>query len=150
VVETHRAAIQSRSDLTRLSKTLAVRTSELTAMQRQLKQGSVRRKTVEVALKASGERYANLLKESLKLQAELRTLTHRVFSAQEDERLKLSEKLQNEIAQTLIGIHVRLTAMKREARSSTKGFRSQIHHTQQLVKKSANSLAAVANSIRSL
>ena len=150
VVETHRAAIQSRSELSRLHQTLAVRTSELSTMQRQLKQGSVRRRTVEVALKASGERYARLLRESLKLQGELRTLTHRVFSAQEDERLKLSRKLQNEIAQTLLGIHVRLTAMKREARTSTKGFRTQINHTQQLVRKSARSLTTVANSIRSL
>jgi signal transduction histidine kinase len=150
VVETHRAAIQSRSDLSRLNKTLALRTTELCAMQRQLKRGSVRRKTVEVALKASGERYARLLKESLKLQTELRTLTHRVFATQEDERLKLSRKLQNEIAQTLIGIHVRLTSMKREARNSTKGFRTQIHHTQQLVRKSARSLTTVADSIRSL
>lgn len=150
VVETHRAAIQSRSDLSRLNKTLATRTLELTETQRQVRRGGARRKTVELALKASGKRYTRLLKESLHLQAELRALTHRVFSTQEDERLKLSRKLQNEIAQTLLGIHVRLTAMKRNARTSTKGFRTQIVHTQQLVRKSAKSLTTVANSIRSL
>jgi hypothetical protein len=36
--------------------------------QRQLRRGIVRRKTVEAALKKSGERYARLLKDSLQLQ----------------------------------------------------------------------------------
>ncbi len=150
VVETHRAAIQRQSDLTRLNRTLAVRTQELTKTQRQLRLGGARQKAVERALKASGKRYAGLLKESLLLQSELRALTHRLFSTQEDERLKLSQKLQNEIAQTLLGIHVRLTAMKRKARSSTNGFRTQIMDTQQLVRNSAKSLTTVAKSIRSL
>ena len=150
VIETHRAAIQSRSDLSRLNQTLAVRTQELTETQRQLRLGGVKRKTAELALKASDKRYARLLKESLELQLELRALTHRLFSTQENERLKLSQKLQNEIAQTLLGIHVRLTAMKRKARSNTKGFRTQIVDTQQLVRTSAKSLTTVANSIRRL
>ena len=61
------------------------------------------------------------LKASLQLQKHLRQLTHRVLVAQEDERLKLSHELRDEIAQTLLGINVRLLLLKQAARSKAKG-----------------------------
>ena len=144
IVETHRAARQSKIQLHRLNETLGRRTAELAVTHRQLKRGIVRRKSVEAALKISGEHYAKLLKDSLQLQEGLRQLTHQVLAAQEDERRKISRELQNEIAQTLLGINVRLLNLKQEARSNTKGLKNEIASTQRLVLKSARSVRRVA------
>jgi signal transduction histidine kinase len=150
IVETHRAARQSKNELNRLNGKLGRRTAELTATNRQLQHGIVRRKSVEAALKKSGQHYARQLKESLQLQENLRQLTHQVLAAHEDERKKISRELQNEIAQTLLGINVRLLSLKQEARSKTKGFKNEIASTQRLVIKSARSVRRVAREFRSL
>jgi signal transduction histidine kinase len=148
VVETHRAARQSKIDLARLTKALTRRTEELAVTNRQLQRGIVRRKSVEAALSDSGKHYAKLLKESLHLQAGLRQLTHEVLAAQEAERLKLSHELQNEIAQTLLGINVRLVTLKQEALNNATGLKSEIATTQRLVVKSAKSVRRVARNFR--
>jgi two-component system, NarL family, sensor histidine kinase DegS len=144
IVETHRAARQSKMQLSRLNETLGRRTAELAVTHRQLKRGIVRRKSVEAALKESGKHYTKLLKDSLQLQEGLRQLTHQVLAAQEDERKKISRELQNEIAQTLLGINVRLLTLKQEARTNTKGLKNEIASTQRLVLKSARSVRRVA------
>jgi signal transduction histidine kinase len=148
-VETHRAARQSRLDLARLTETLDDRTMELAATNRQLQRGILRRKSVEAALKKSGVHYSKLLKDSLHLQAGLRQLTHQVLAAQEDERKKMSHELQDEIAQTLLGINTRLLSLKQEARANTHGLKNEIATTQRLVVKSAKSVRRVAREFRS-
>lgn len=150
IVETHRAARESKIELNRLNGTLDRRTAELAATNRQLQLGIIRRKKVEAALKKSGEHYAKLLKESLKLQEDLRQLTHRVLAAQEDDRKKISRELHNEIAQTLLGINVRLLSLKQQARSNTKGLKKGIASTQRLVIRSAKSVRRFAREFGSL
>jgi signal transduction histidine kinase len=148
IVETHRAARQNKVELNRLNETLNRRTRELTAANYQLKAGILRRKCVETALKESGVHYTKLLKDSLQLQEGLRQLTHRVLAAQEDERKKISIELQDEIAQTLLGINVRLLSLKQEAKANTKGLRNEIASTQRLVIDSAKSVRRVAREFR--
>lgn len=137
IVETHRAAQQSKVELHRLHETLDRRTLELAATNRQLQHGILRRKSVETALKKSGIHYNKLLKDSLQLQEGLRELTHRLLASQEEERKTISLELQTEIAQTLLGINVRLLSLKREAKINTKGLKNEIANTQRLVVKSA-------------
>jgi len=144
IVETHRAARQSKTDLHRLTETLGRRTRELVVTNLQLKRGVLRRKHVEAALKKSGVHYAKLLKDSLHLQEGLRQLTHQVLAAQEEERKKISLELQDEVAQTLLGINVRLLSLKQESQNNTKGLRLEIASTQRLVAKSASSVRRVA------
>jgi signal transduction histidine kinase len=144
IVQTHHSARQSKIDLVRLNGALNRRTVELAIANRQLQRSVVRRKSVEAALKTSGDHYARLLKESLQLQEGLRQLTHEVLSAQEDERKKISIELQDEIAQTLLGINVRLLSLKHEARNNTKGLKNEIASTQRLVAQSARSVRRVA------
>jgi signal transduction histidine kinase len=67
-----------------------------------------------------------------------------VLAAQEEERKKISRGLQNEIAQTLLGINVRLFSLKQEARCNTKRLKNEIASTQRLVVKSAKSVRRVA------
>jgi len=148
IVETHRAARQSKIDLNRLNEKLGRRTAELASTNRQLRRGIVQRKSVEAALKISGLHYGKLLKDSLQLQEGLRQLTHKVLTAQEAERKKISCELQDEIAQTLLGINVRLLTLKKEARTNTKGLKNEIASTQRLVVRSARSVRRVAREFR--
>lgn len=144
IVQMHRAARQSKIALCRLNATLNRRTLELASANRQLKRGTLRRKTVQAALKKSGKRYTRLLKDSLDLENELRQLTHRVLASQEDQRRKISRELQDEIAQTLLGINVRLVSLKQGARTNLKGLKNEIASTQRLVIKSAKSVRRAA------
>ena len=148
IVETHRAALQSKQQMHRLNETLTRRTRELAAANRHLQRGIVRRKSVEVARKKSGAHHTRLLKESLELQEGLRQLTHQVLAGQEEERKKISRELQDEITQILIGINVRLISLKREARGSSKGLKNELASTQRLVAKSAQSVRRVAREFR--
>jgi len=144
IVETHRAAWQTKVHLSRLKETLGQRTEELAATERQLQRGVVRRKVMEDAAEKSGQHHKKCLEESLALQKRLRQLTHQVLAAHEDERKKISRELQDEIGQTLLGINVRLLSLKQEARNNTKGLKNKIASTQRLVVKSAKSVRRVA------
>ena len=147
IVETHRAALKSKTDLSLLNQILDRRTAELAAANRLLQHGADGRESVEAALKKNDLHYNKLLKDSLAIQAGLRRLTHKVLSAQEAERTRISHELQDEIAQTLLGINVRLLTLKREAEGNTEGLKNEIASTQQLVVKSAKSVRRAARGI---
>ena len=140
ITETLRAARQNKLNSLRLAKNLNRRTLELAAANRQLKRGIIRHKLVESALMKSGVHYAKLLKDSLQLQKGLRQLTHQVLTAQEQERKNISLELQDEVAQTLLGINVRLLNLKQAARINSKGLKQEIASTQRLVAQSAKSV----------
>jgi signal transduction histidine kinase len=144
IEETHHAALQANIRLSRLSQTLDQRTMDLTASHRSLKQGIVQRKTVELALKKSGEHSRKLLKESCRLQRHLQHLTHRILSVQEDKRKQMSCDLHDNIAQTLLGINVRLLTLKKEAAINAHGLKKEIVNTQRLVDKSVKSIKRFA------
>jgi len=150
IMETHRAARQNNGHLSRLKEKLDQRTEELAVSNRQLQRGIVRRKVMEDAAEKNGKHHNKCLKESLQLQKRLRQLTHRVLAVQENDRKSISRELQDEIAQTLLGINVRLLSLKQEARRSTKGFKNEIASTQRLVVKSAKSVRRVAREFGSL
>jgi signal transduction histidine kinase len=150
IEETHRAARETKAHLSKLMAALGRRTEELAASNRQLQRGAVRRKVMEDDFAEHGKRHRKSLDESLELQKRLRELTHRVIAAQEDEREKISRELQDEIAQTLLGINVRLLSLKQEARSNGKGLKHEIADTQRLVASSAKSVRQVGIQIGSL
>jgi signal transduction histidine kinase len=147
IVETHRGAKQSRTDLHRLRGKLDRQTLELAASKRQVQQGTVRRQNVEAALKQSGDHYTRLLQDSLELQKGLRQLTHKVLSAQEDERWKISSELRNEVGQTLLGINVRLLTLKMAARGSSANLTKDVACTRRLVKESVQSINRFARQL---
>lgn len=147
IEETHRAARQTQVRLNRLKAALGRRTAALAASNCQLQQGVVRRKVMADAAEQNGRHHQKSLAESLALQQRLRQLTHRAMAAQEVERKKISHELQDEIAQTLLGINVRLLTMKQAALGNTKGFKHEIASTQRLVVKSARSVRQFAREL---
>ena len=147
IEERHRAAQEASARLKRLNQTLGQRTVDLAASQRSLRQGIARRKTVEVALKKSAAHYKTLLAESLALQARLQLLVHQILSAQEDKRMQISHELQDEIAQTLCGINVRLLTAGKAAGRNAEGLKKEIVSTQRLVDKSVNRIKRFAREL---
>lgn len=137
---THRAALKAKARLSQLNQTLGRRTIDLAISNRFLKQGIIRRRAVEQALRKSGEHSQTLLKESRQLQNHLQHLTHRILFAQEDKRKKISRDLRDEIAQTLLGINVRMLTLKKEAAGNAESLKKEIASTQRLVDKSVKSI----------
>lgn len=136
IEETHRAAVEANARFKRVNRTLGRRTSALAASNQSLKLGVAQRRAVEVALKHSGQHSQTLLKESLALQKHLQHLAHRILSAQEDKRKKISQDLQDEIAQTLLGINIRLLTLKKAADRNARNLQKKIASTQRLVNMS--------------
>lgn len=151
LVEIHPAARRIKRELVRLGEKLNRRTQELATANTRLESGLRVRRNMEASVKGSAQRYARLLKESLESlqsQAGLRRLTHRLMAGQESDRREITARLQDEIAQTLLGIHVRLLVLRKEAWTSSRGLKNEIASTQRLVSKSARSLSRVARTIR--
>jgi signal transduction histidine kinase len=141
IEKTHRAALKANVHLDQLARTLDRQLVELAASGGHLKRGIARRKAAEEALEKSGKHHASLLEQSRLVQKRLRHLTHQIVLAQEDKRTEISHQLHDEIAQTLLGINVRLLTLKKEATVNAGGLKKEIACTQRLVEKSRKTLS---------
>jgi len=140
IEKTHGAALKTNAHLQQLTRTLGRRTAEMAIAGRFLKAGIRQRKTVERALKKSVGHYARLVKESRQLQDHLRQLTRQILTAQEAERTKISRDLHDEVAQTLLGINVRLLTLKLGTLANARGLQKEIASTQRLVRNSVKTM----------
>ena len=133
IERTHRAAVAANRHVKRLTATLDRCTSGLVTSKRYLERRIAQRKNAEESLKKSREHYIKLLEESHHLQKHLRQLTHRIMSAHEHEKERVSHELHDEIAQTLLGINVRLLTLRTGAEFNARGLKKDIASTQRLV-----------------
>ena len=92
--------------------------------------------SAKVPSKTSSALSSQLLEESRRLEAQLKTMAQQTLSANEAERKKMSLQLNEEIAQTLLGIHVRLLALKQEVAHKHLDLAKEIAATQRLVRRS--------------
>jgi signal transduction histidine kinase len=148
IEKTHRTAREATAYLKKFIETLSRRTVELAASNLELKLEIVQRKAAEEALRKSEHHYSQLLEKSDRLQQQMRHLSRQILSAQEDERKKISRELHDVIAQTLTGINVRLSALKKEAATNIKGLDRNIARTQRLVEKSVKIVHEFARELR--
>ena len=148
IEKTHRSAREATVLLKKFIETLSQRTVELAASNLELSLEITQRKAAEEALKKSEHHYAELLKQSDHLQEQLRRLSRQILSAQEDERKRISRELHDVIAQTLTGINIRLSTLKKEAAVNTKSLGRNIARTQRLVEKSVNIVHEFARELR--
>lgn len=95
---------------------------------------------------AAGES-AKLLEASLKAQETMRRLTRRNLTAQERERHVISHRLQDVIAQTLLGVHVRLVNLRTTARGNKSSLTKEIARTQRMVEESVRSINRFAREL---
>jgi PAS domain S-box-containing protein len=120
----------------------------LAASNRKLEQEIVRRQAVEESLTKSEQHALRLLEQSHHMQEQLRLLSRQVLTVQEEERKKISRELHDVIAQTLAGINVRLTALKKEAILNTDSLERNIVRTQELVQHSVEIVHRFARELR--
>jgi signal transduction histidine kinase len=132
----------------RLEIRLSVAATRFGVLLLQFKSESAQRRAAETALKKSEKHHILLLDQSRQMQEHLRHLTHKILTAQEDERREISRELHDEIAQTLTGINVQLANLKREAVVNTKGLKGKIAGTQRLVRKSVGIVHRFARRLR--
>lgn len=136
IEETHRAAQETKVELHDLRETLGQRTHELEDSLRKLKELIAERHAAEMALKLSERESILLLKEARQLEEQLQDLARAILSANEVERKKMSCQLQDEIAQTLLGIHLRLLTLKKGIAASNEILKQDISVIERLVKQS--------------
>ena len=115
---------------------LAGRIKDLTASNRKLELRLARREVANRSIKIKERKAGLLLKESHQLQARLKEMARRIISVHEDGRSKMSLKLQDDILQTLEGIHLRLLVLSKEVSASSEGFQKEIAITQRLLQQS--------------
>ena len=87
-------------------------------------------------------------REQKKLIEQARHLAYQVRHAEENERLRISRELHDQVAQTLIGINVQLSVLTTRSGLGNPAFYQQISRTQQLVEKSVETVHRFARELR--
>lgn len=147
IEKTHRSALAAAAELHGIHTDLDQRTRDLIASQGQVIQKIEERKSVENALRSSEEAAAELLVQSRMLEEELREMTRRTFSANEAERKQMSLHLQDTIAQTMLGIHVRLLALKSAVSLNHEDIAERIATTERLMAQSVKTIGSFASAL---
>lgn len=142
---THRIALEASASLKQLYANLEQRTSDLADSKNVLlEQIAVRRKS-EDSLRISEEASSQLLKDSRVLEKHLQDMARKVLSANEAERRKMSLQLNDEIAQSLLAINLRMLALKKEVSANHTDLTREIAVTQRLVEDSAQIIRHLAD-----
>ncbi len=148
IEETHRGAREANVHMKIMIETLTRRTSQLAASNGKLKQEIIQRKIVEDSLRTSELTSSQLLEKSHEMQQELRLLSRRLLSVQEDERKRISRKLHDVVVQTLTGINLRLADLKMQSATDIKDLQKKIATTQLLVEKSVTIVHCFVRDLR--
>jgi signal transduction histidine kinase len=148
VENTRRATIENIAKLRQSTTSLHRCTILLMSTNRRLEVEVVHRKAAERSLLESEQTHRALLCEARQMHLRLRHLSHRVLSAQEEERKEISRELRGEVVQTLTGVNVQLASLKIEAGAAKIGLSRQISYTQKLVEKSVDIVHKFARDLR--
>jgi signal transduction histidine kinase len=124
------------------------KTLDLATANKKLKSEIVQRKAVEKSLRISKETTGVLLLKAGKMQDELRFLSRRLFTVQEEERKRISRELHDVVAQTLTGIKIRLSAMTLQTAANSSDIHKKIFDTQQLIENSVDIVHQFARDLR--
>jgi signal transduction histidine kinase len=136
IERTHKAALETDIQLQDVGSRLNRRTQDLAESKTELQEQKSGREKAEVHLKKSVEASQQLLKDSRELEEDLQDIAHKIISANEDERKKMSLHLHDDIAQALLGIHIRLHALKQMAKNNNVSLMKEIVTIQRMVEKS--------------
>jgi len=139
---------EATAQLKTMTETLTRRTKELATRNEELKNEVIQRRLVEESLRKNETTTSRLLKKSRQMQDELRQLSRRLLTVQEEERKRISRELHDVIAQTLTGINLRLATLKAQIRANARNFHQKIAILQRLVVKSVEIVHRFARDLR--
>lgn len=142
IEETHCAVHQ-------LNVALDERTRDLADSNRERQQQVVGRTHAEAALRDSEATFGQLLKDSRELEQHLQKVAHQTLAAIEAEQKKMSHQLNDEIAQTLLGINIRLLTLKQQIAISHENLNQEITATRNLIEQSLTLINRLAHEFNS-
>ena len=120
----------------------------LTVSNQKLTEEIVHRQAVERDLHFTQVAQSLLLTQSVRLQEELRGMSHQVLQAQEEERKRISRELHDVVVQTLVGISVHVADLAQSAEVTSRSLQLKIAHAHRLVEKSVETVHQFARELR--
>ncbi len=143
----HRGFSETCERLSGLNATLEERNRELATTNDRLKREVRERKQAETALRESREHYIKLFNEARAMEENLRQLSNKVLTAQEEERKHVSRELQDEIGQVLTAANVAVALLRKHA-SADAELRKKVDEAQQLLEESMQMVNNFARELR--
>ncbi len=107
-----------------------------------------RRQKLEKSLRLSEQAQRQLVVEARGLHAQLRHLTRKIITAQEEERKAISRALHDEVMQTLVSINLELSALGKGLSPHGSALKPKIARAQRLVKNSVVAVHQFARNLR--
>lgn len=104
-------------------------------------------KEAQDALEESKEHYVQLFREAQAMEENLRQLSHKVVSAQEEERKHISRELHDEVGQTLTAVNVSIAVLRKEAGANGL-FSGKVAEAQRLLEQSMETVHRFARELR--
>jgi PAS domain S-box-containing protein len=104
-------------------------------------------KQAQDALKESKEHYVQLFREAQAMEENLRQLSHKVVSAQEEERKHISRELHDEVGQTLTAVNVSIAMLRKEAGADGR-LNGKVAEAQKLLEQSMETVHRFARELR--
>ncbi len=105
------------------------------------------RKQAEKALRESREHYIRLFEEARAMEEDLRRLSSKVLTAQEEERKHISRELHDEIGQTLTAVNVSIALLRKHAEADRE-FAVKVESAQRLIEQSMDLVHRFARELR--
>ena len=118
------------------------------ALNDKLKRTLIQQQITADALAASQLLTNQLLKESGLMRQAQQNLTHRLITAQEDERKRVSRDLHDVIAQSLTGINFSLSSLLTQPNTTSPDLRKKLKSTQSLIEQSIDTVHRFARDLR--
>jgi PAS domain S-box-containing protein len=104
-------------------------------------------KQAQDSLQESKEHYVQLLREAQTMEENLRQLSHKVVSAQEEERRHISRELHDEVGQTLTAVNVSIAMLRKEAGDDDR-LSGKVAEAQKLLEQSMETVHRFARELR--
>lgn len=104
-------------------------------------------KQAQDALQESKEHYMQLFREAQEMEDNLRQLSHKVVTAQEEERKHISRELHDEVGQTLTAVNVCIAMLKKEAGTNGR-LNGKVAAAQELLEQSLETVHRFARELR--
>jgi PAS domain S-box-containing protein len=105
------------------------------------------RKQAEMALRESREHYIKLFNEARAMEENLRQLSNKVLTAQEEERKRVSRELHDEIGQVLTAANVAVALLRKHA-AMDQELSKKVDEAQQLLEESMDMVNRFARELR--